>query len=332
MNKLFINSINIIACSVFLLQCACPTRSDNDNLFAIYLLKDSSIKINEILDTPLSDLELEDKPWIFSDDIEFYDFSTHCIYLKKGKQTFFKDSIEFVFPYSLWDKPFIVCANDERIYKGIFRAGPSSAPWWRVPYIDDGPQFSSFPSDVLYIDWIFAFDVLEDKRYDNRIKDALIDAELFHSGIEVSLISVDVVENSDTSTIKYKFALKNNDSETLYVIDPDKTGSALFHWWTNGVLLLNTETGQSYDSAYKQYTSLSPIYHWEPEWFSKINNGESIEREIKLKGYGKIPSGNYLCQFMYSGPTKIEKDDRYLSDGRYWLGEVNSNTIEITVL
>ncbi len=91
------------------------------------------------------------------------------------------------------------------------------------------------------------------------------------------------------------------------------------------------ETGQSYDSSYKQFTSLSPIDRWEPEWFTKINSGDYIEREIELKGYAKLPAGNYLCQFKYSGPTKIEKEERYLFDGRYWLGEVNTNTIEISI-
>ncbi len=314
-----------------LLQCTCPTRSDIDHNFAIYLLKDNSIKIENILDIPLLDLELEENPWLSTSDIEFYDFSTHCIYLKNGIQTFFIDSIDFVFPHSWWDKPFIVCANDEKIYKGIFRAGPSSTSWWQVPYINDGAQFSLFPSDVLFIDWIFAFDVIEDKRYDGRIKNALIDAGVFQGGIEVSLISVNVIENSDTSTINYKFRLSNIDSETLYVIDPNITGSSLFHWWTNGVLLLNTETGQSYDSSYKQFTSLSPIGRWEPEWFTKINSGDYIEREIELKGYAKLPAGNYLCQFKYCGPTKIEKEERYLFDGRYWLGEVHTNTIEISI-
>jgi len=329
MNKLFVCTLYLSSC-LFLYQCTCPTRSDIDDDFAIYLLKDPSIEIYDILDTPLSELELEDEPWLSTDDIDFYDFSTHCIYLKKDVKSLFNDTIDVLFPRSWWDKPFIVCANNEKIYTGIFRAGPSSTPWWQVPYIDDG--FGRFPSDVLFIDWIFAFDVLEDRRYDNQIKEALIDAGVFRGGIEVSLLSVNIVENADTSTINYTFELKNNDSDALYVIDPDITGSELFHYWTNGVILKNTETGEHFGSDLKQVTHLDPILSWEPEWFTKINSGESIIREIDLKGYERFPAGNYLCQFKYSGPTKIEKDDRYLPDGRYWLGEINSNTVGITFL
>lgn len=312
-------------------SCTCPTRSDIEHNFAIYLLKDFSVEIYDILDTPLSELELEDEPWLSSDDIDFYDFSTHCIYLKKEVKSLFNESIDVLFPRSWWEKTFIVCADKQKIYKGFFHPGPSSLWAFDIPHISDTYQFAFYPKDVLKIEWHQSSVVPNDIRKDNQIREALIEAGSFHEGIDINLISVGIVENADTSTIKYKFEIINNDSDNLYVIDPAKTGSSLFHWWTNGVILKNTETNKHFGSDLKQVTHLDPILRWEPEWFTKINSGQSIEREIELKGYERIPEGNYLCSFNYSGPTKIEKENRYTNDGRYWLGAVSSNTIKISI-
>jgi hypothetical protein len=41
--------------------------------------------------------------------------------------------------------------------------------------------------------------------------------------------------------------------------------------------------------------------------------------------------GLYKGYFTYSGPSKISKNDRICSDGSIWLGEVDSNTIEISI-
>lgn len=313
-------------------SCTCPTRSDIEHDFAIYLLKDFSIEIYDILETPLSGLELEDEPWLSSEDIEFYDFSTHCIYLKKPVKSLFDNTLDDIFfPHSWREKSFVVCADKKKIYKGGFLWCLSSRFASHIPHISDCYQFAFYPSDVLMIDWDPSSVIPEDIRCDDQVREALIDAGLFHAGIEVNLISVDVVENADTSTIKYKFEIINNDQENLYVIDPDIVGSSLFHWWTNGVILKNTETNKHFGSYLKQVTHLDPILRWEPEWFTKINSGESIEREIVLKGYERFPAGEYSCEFYYKGPRKIEKEDRYTAEGRYWLGKIRSNTIEISI-
>lgn len=323
----------IVLFSFFMINsCTCPTRSDIEHNFAIYLLKDSSIEIYDILDTPLPELELEDEPWLSSEDIEFYDFSTHCIYLSKEVKSLFNNEVDDVmFTSSWWRKPFIVCANNQKIYKGFFAFGASSRFASDIPHILDDYQFSFYPSDVLMIDWRPSSIVPEDIRNNNQVRETLEDAGLLHAGIGVNLISVDVVENADTSTIKYKFEIINNDQENLYVIDPDIVGSSLFHWWTNGVYLQNTETRESFWSVYKEVEYLDPIFQWKSEWYTKVNSGESIEREVILRGYTRIPTGEYSCYFYYSGPTKIEKKNRYTNDGRYWLGAINSNTIEISI-
>ncbi len=60
-----------------------------DSTFGIYLLKDRTLSIGQIQNKNIDELELESKPWLASTDIDFYDYSSHCIYLKKDKSEFF---------------------------------------------------------------------------------------------------------------------------------------------------------------------------------------------------------------------------------------------------
>jgi hypothetical protein len=42
---------------------------ENNNVFAIFFLKDTTLTIEDIFNTNLADLVLADKPWITQDDI-----------------------------------------------------------------------------------------------------------------------------------------------------------------------------------------------------------------------------------------------------------------------
>jgi len=68
----------------------------------------------------------------------------------------------------------------------------------------------------------------------------------------VELLEILILENSDISTIQYTFRLTNTDSEDLYVFDPDKTGSSVFHYYTNGIDFWDESTGMYlFSSQYK---------------------------------------------------------------------------------
>jgi hypothetical protein len=83
---------------------------------------------------------------------------------------------------------------------------------------------------------------------------------------------------------------------------------------------------QLYQSEYQKVTA--PTTSWDPTWFVEIPTGSFIERTVKLKGYPRIPPGDYSCQFTFDGP-KVGKEDRHLSGGRIWLGNVVSDRIDI---
>ena len=313
-----------------------PTEPEEENKhFAIYFLKDSKIKIGEIIEDDLSGLKLQPKPWISDEDIDFYDWSSHCIYLKEDKTYFIpgwqKEEIFNVFPVEWADKPFVVTANNKKCYLGYFSHIDLSLNSWIAPMIGDGGFNSIYPQDVIWIDWGWLYH--DSPQNNSNVKNALINAGLYHGGIAITFDPTDtntlrMVENADTSTISYKFIITNNDVDDLYVIDPDNTGSDLFHLFTNGLTFQNIETKKIYEPRWRKHVELPSRDYWSPDWFTKLKNGHSIQRTVILKGYPYFPTGEYIFQFKYYGQILgMEKEAREVADGRYWLGPTRSNIL-----
>lgn len=303
-----------------------PVSSNDDSHFAVYFLKDESLTTAEAIQRPLADLELAATPWFDAGDLVFYDFSTHCLYLKNDKSTLFEYFERGHFEPVLMNKPFVVTAGGERCYLGSLHSGALST-------MPPGPHMNEldvwyFPKDVIHISRYRASS--EDVRSDPRVRDELIRANLFHGGLSLELNSVSVLQNADISTVLYRLTLQNNDRDALYVVDPDRMGSELFHYYTNGVLFTH-ENQPSIWSEHKTVTAPSPHDSWQPSWFTRIESGQSIQRTVTLRGYPSIPRGQYVCHLTYSGPKRIEREHRNLTDGRYWIGEIESNLIEVAV-
>ena len=112
--------------------------------------------------------------------------------------------------------------------------------------------------------------------------------------------------------------------------DPDKMGSGIFHYYNYGLFLRHSDgTFFSADDKTIEY----PMTHdtWDIEWFTKLGSHKSIKRTVILDGYPDIHNGTYSCDFTYSGPINIEKSERILSDGRLWIGEIYSSTVEFNI-
>ena len=107
-------------------------------------------------------------------------------------------------------------------------------------------------------------------------------------------------------------------------------GSELFHCYSGGVVFWN-ENGESTWARYRSKQSPDTIGAWNPSWFTRISSNKELKRTVVLKGYPKIQNGFFRCNFQYGGIFKIESHNRLLSDGRYWLGYVRSDTITVEV-
>ena len=329
-----------ISCLIILLitvQCS----KDDDLIvksydFAIYLLQNPELKIDDILTKALADqdsaalskIEIQNQPWLTNEDIVFYDFSSHLAYLKQDKSQFFPPFDNMTYPLSWWDKPFVVVANGQKRYVGVFSSSLSSDKW-PVPEINDGFNFL-YPSDLLLIQWgWFPSSDLNDSRHDPIVKQALIKANIFHEGIKIKLNKILFTENSDTSTVEYTYTIINNDLLNLYVLDPDKMGSGLFHFYNNGPSILKSDETSTRESILKKVEIPQPNDYWNPDWFTKINSGDSIIRTVNLKGYTFFPSGIYYCELFFQCVRQIPKNQRVLPNGRYWIGQTVSDAIAI---
>jgi hypothetical protein len=315
----------IILFSAFFLIIFCvknPIDFSSESEFSIYFLKNSDLSYDEALRSDIKNLELQNDPWISNRDIDMYDYSTHFIYLKYNKKEYFDKYINEGGLYKNYvPKPFVITADKERIYLGSLLSYASSR-MYAGPCIRD-LDVKFYPSDVVPIDYS---DIDTDIRNDDRIQDALIKLKIFHRGLRLKLSNVEVIKISHISTIQYSYVLYNDDEDNLYVLDPDKMSSEKFHYYTNGVVLWNEST-HHLESIYKIVENLE----WSPLWFSKINSKESMSRTVVLKGYPPIPSLKYECDFRFNSPNKVEKSERYLEDGRIWLGSIQSNRILLEV-
>ena len=309
-----------------------PIAPVNNNSFAIYFLKDTTLTIKDILDIKLGDLKLADNPWITQDEIKFYDWSSHCIYLKKDKSNFFPNYHEgfYQIPLSWTDRPWIVVANKIPCYQGfiVTDASINIFPFPEISGLEAGTW--EYPKDILTSEWIFWF-LHSDPRDNELVKESLIQNGLFHGGIKVTFDTSNTpikVFNDDTTTVEYSLIIKNNDTDNLYIFDPYKVENKVFHYHNMGPNFLEVNTGKSYGSNYMEIRKPDS---WDSNWYFLLKSGGSIKRTIELRGYPFIPAGTYLIQGGYSCP-QVEKNIRETQQGRYFVGRIRTDTLRIKII
>jgi hypothetical protein len=108
---LFILSISFVFHGCYISE----PDDDTDELFALYLLADTSITISFLPDIPLDLFVLAESPLISVSDIVMYEWSTHTVHLTESAE---KRMADLSAPGRLKPYPFIVFASGERIYMG----------------------------------------------------------------------------------------------------------------------------------------------------------------------------------------------------------------------
>jgi len=314
-------------CLLILPLASCVKGSQQDNNdFAIYLVADadqlSLDSLYSLEQSNLLDLKLENEPWLTLKDVHYYDISTHYIYLKDKAFTLDVDVKKS------YIKPFVVVAGGERCYLGYFLSWASS--WLPLgPYV----SYPTFLADDIIAIKSHLLDGEIDERNDPRIREALTKAGKLNPGLRITLNDAKVISRLEVVTMSYSFTIANESDSPLYVPDPDKMGGNLFHWYTNGLLLTRVNNPQEsvWASLHQPTVTADLIDEWEIKWYTRLGSHESIDRTVTLSGYPDLNIGLYKGYFTYSGPSKISKNDRICSDGSIWLGEVDSNTIEIGI-
>lgn len=291
----------LVACTL-LLATACQEGSSDalqGGTVAIYAVKEDN------KDSVLKDLSLEAKPLLTSADIDFYDFTGHVLHLKR----------DIALPKSKGS--FVVIANGERCYQGVFQPGYMSALYPGV-LINVSPRH--YPDDILAIDFVAVAPGTIDPRTDFRVRAALMKEGKYQVGLSGELTAVKAIGPPNALTVQYTYILHNQGTETLYVLDPDRMESRLFHYFTTGTIL----TGENglYGAVYQQVVDPVLSSTIQERWFTAIEKGQSLTRTVTLEKYQQVPTGRYESYLVFASPFTVTKSQRLLGKGRIWLGSI----------
>jgi len=239
-------------------------------------------------------------------DIELYDTSTHILYFK-NVQYEFKDILANTFAFM---------DDGGLIYQGSFVPGYSSS-------IPNGTFIMSAP--LMYGN--YALRILNwrsdkpDIRNDPRMIDILKQHDLLHPGLVISSSSIDI----SGTQLTFKFTVTNQDQSNLMIIDLDKTGPNLFHYFTNGLVIYDLAHNEVFSSNI-QHLAPDPWNSWKSEWLSELKSGDSKQFTINYTMNNPINPGEYDTTFEFPGLAyQVTKDQLYQGNSRIWLGDISFN-------
>lgn len=328
-------SLFILLGLIFLASaCVFPPIFENGNIGFYFLENDSLARFNP-LTQDLDSLELEAEPWLTEEDIVFYDWSAHIMFLNKPKNEilpeFYNDSTNSL---NLIEKPFVLAVNNNPAYLGFFKSFFSLTSIQSNPLITE-LEFMMYPDDVFT--YLKDPTLNEDNQNNEALKRALIKNDLFHAGIEVTFdLDYGIHIGTDTSgvsTIEYIINIQNNDVDDLYLLDPIKAGMDLYymnnlapHFYGEGDLG-NLRASYSIDFSNlphpSEYDSLANYY--------LLPSGEDTSMTFSYLCNGVFEIGTYDITSWYKSPTIGMSLDKIMKDnGRIWFGICNFPIYEMT--
>ena len=239
-------------------------------------------------------------------DIELYDTSTHMIYFKRDQ----------VYLDKMYENTFAFLNKGEIIYHGSFNPGYSSS-MPNGPFIWSPPMYGNY---ALKID-NRSYPDNPDVRKDPVLLNILNQNNLLHSGLQISESSI----NIQNSQLTFRFTVSNQDQTDLLIIDPDKTGLNLFHYFTNGLYIYDLSNKEVFSSNI-QHQAPDPWDSWKTEWLSELKSGDSREFTINYAIEKPLASGEYNTTFEFPGlgvGGQVSRDQLYQGDSRIWLGRIS---------
>jgi len=208
-------------------------------------------------------------------------------------------------------------AYGNEIYSGIFWP-PFSSSMPVGPYIDS--YMSLFQDYAFRINFVSVDNKPEDLRNDPVIILAMKDHNILHSGLALAINSVE----RSGSQLVLKFTLTNSDISNLLIIDPEKAGPALFHYFTNGLYLRDLNNNEIFSQGIAPQTP-NPWDSWNINWLSQLKAGESKQFTLIYSMSRILVPGEYKASFQFPGlEFQISRENLYQPEGRIWLGNIEA--------
>lgn len=255
------------------------------------------------------------------EDIDYYDFSTHFIYLKEPFEL-----LGDPFRWDLDDLAFTVYAGKKPVYDGrLWAAYHSSMPGGPVI---QWPSFNPpYVIGIEYMSYLFTSqpDTLKDPREDQAVIDALKAYGQFREGLSVSIGKITL---GSAGKLTFSFTVTNGDGDNYYILSPDRMGAGMFHYYTNGLYLYNQESGWLVHQT--EVISPEPWDSWDEDWMELLKGHSSKTYTITYDQFDEVPPGQYDTFFRFPGLHHVEQSEIVRSNGRIWLGEITF-TSEVTL-
>jgi len=103
---------------MMLSNCSSPSRSLEDDFFAIYFLEKDTMSIEQIFDINIHKLKLKSKPAICEKDIDYYDSTSGCFHLSdKFNIEKYSTNMDYVYTWSGFT-PFVIVIENRRYFVG----------------------------------------------------------------------------------------------------------------------------------------------------------------------------------------------------------------------
>jgi hypothetical protein len=145
--------------------------------------------------------------------------------------------------------------------------------------------------------------------------------DLLHSGLAISSSSVEITGTQLT----FRFTITNKDQSDLMIIDINKTGPNLFHYFTNGLFIYDLSHNEVFSSNI-QHLAPDPWNSWNINWLSQLKSGDSKEYTINYTINNPLNPGEYDINFEFPGlASQVPKDQLKQGNSRIWLGDIPHN-------
>lgn len=249
-------------------------------------------------------------------DIEYYDFSTHIVYLKENNKLE-GDYDKLQGARIMVDSTEIYPLKIHELYMSSFPSGPHINR-----LIDNFGDFAfrisnnNSPSG--------SSSGFHDPRSDPRIIAVLKKHNKYRAGLSLETESMTRQGNE----VRLRIKLRNLDNQSYYHLDPNKMGVNLFHYFTNGLVFFDAQV-PGYQSNKIPTEQPESFNHWSLDWMSVIKGKESKTFNFTYP-FENVPTGRDL-RFFYNFPSPersiTQRSDLIQGNGRIWLGAVGMEKI-----